>query len=132
MKTHRLRLLASALAASMLFGTVSAGTSFADDDEGREVHRYGVCSMGAKWELGAEDEGARIGVEFDVDTAAAGRTWHVKLRHEGDVFARLVRTTDREGDFEVERTVNDTVGTDTLGARAVSEKGQVCKGSLSI
>lgn len=132
MKTHRFGSIIAVLAAVVLLGTVFTTTSFADDDEGREVHKYGVCSMGARWELGAEDEGARIDMEFDVDATAAGRTWHVKLRHEGDVVATLTRTTDREGDFEVDRSVNDTVGTDTLGARAVSEKGQVCKGSLSI
>ncbi|MGE5225518.1 MAG: hypothetical protein ACM3OO_01435 [Planctomycetaceae bacterium] len=132
MKTRRFGSTIAVLAALVLVGTVSVSTSFADDDEGREVHRYGVCSMGARWELGAEDEGSRIDMEFDVDATAAGRTWHVKLRHEGDVFATLTRTTDRQGDFEVERSVRDTVGADTLRARAVSPKGQVCKGGLSI
>ena len=132
MKTRRFGPITAVLAALALVGTMFLTTSFADDDEGREIHKYGVCSMGARWELGAQDEGARIDMEFDVDTTAAGRTWHVKLRHNGDVFATLTRTTDQEGDFEVDRSVNDTVGADTLGAKAVSPKGQVCKGGLSI
>ena len=120
------------LTALLLVGTVFVTTSFADDD-GREVHKHGVCSSGALWELEADDEGARLDLEFDVNTSTAGRSWRVALRHNGDVFATVIRTTNHHGNFEVERSVTDTVGSDTLGARAVSVKtGQVCKASLSI
>jgi hypothetical protein len=125
------RTITAALTALLLLGTVFATTSFADD--GREVAKRGHCSAGAHWELDAEDEGARLELDFEVKTATAGQDWRVKLRHDGDVFARMTKTTHADGDFEVERHVTDTVGTDTLGARAVNLKTQqVCKARLSI
>ncbi len=75
----------------------------------------------------------RLEFEFDVNATVAGQDWRVRLRHNGEVYARIMRTTNHRGNFEVERMVTDVLGTDTLGARAVNLKtSQVCAGHVSI
>jgi hypothetical protein len=108
------------------------GAAFADDD-GPEVDRHGTCSMGARWELDVEKEGSYLNVDFEIKTATAGRNWRLVLKHDGNVFFNGVRTTEPDGDVEVERRVKDHSGSDKIAARGTSvQRGQVCKGSLSI
>ena len=129
MRMARFRGVTAAISALMLVGTMLATSASAD---GGDVERHGTCSGAAHWEFDASHENGRIEMEFEVDSAKAGKTWHVKLSHNGSVFDTLNKTTDHEGNFDVDRYVNDTSGTDTLGAKAVSPSGQVCKGRLSI
>src|SRR5512141_2149394 len=96
--------------AVVLLGTLFATTAFADAGE---VDKHGRCSGSAHWELDAEDEGARIEMDFEVDATKAGQHWTVKLSHNGAVFDRLGKTTDHEGEFDVDRRVTDTSETDT-------------------
>lgn len=127
----RNRMIIAALTAFMMVATVFATTAFADD--GREVHKRGGCSRSSLWQIEAEDEGARLEMEFDVNSTVAGQRWRVKLRHDGAVFATVNRTTNGYGNFEVERSVYDKLGTDGLGARAVNLKsGEVCEGHVTI
>jgi hypothetical protein len=131
MRNRRFRTITASLAALALVGILTASAALADD--GREVRKRGSCSRGAVWALEVEDEGARLEMEFDVNATIAGQNWSVKLRHDGDVFARMTKTTNAYGNFEVERSVYDGLGTDTLGARAVNlRNGEVCDGHVSI
>jgi hypothetical protein len=129
MKNPRFRGITLVLSALMLLGTMFATSAFAD---GREVEKHGQCSGSAHWELEADHEGGRLEMEFEVNAQKAGVNWKVKLSHDGSVFDALVRTTNHEGNFEVDRYVKNTSGPDTLGARAISPSGQICKGQLSI
>jgi hypothetical protein len=129
MKNPRIRGITVVLSTLMLLGTLFATTAFAD---GREVDKHGRCSGAAHWELDADHEGGRLEMEFEVNAQKAGVNWKVKLSHNGSVFDSLTKTTNHEGNFEVDRYVKDASGTDTLGAKATSPSGQVCKAQLSI
>ena len=131
MRNRRFRGITVMLSALMLVATMFVAAAAANEN-GPDVERHGQCSGAARWELEADDDGARLEMEFDVNATKAGAHWKVKLSHDGTVFERLVKVTNHHGNFEVERRVTDTSGTDTLGARAVSPSGQVCKASLSI
>jgi hypothetical protein len=97
-----------------------------------EVFRSGPCTLTSHWTLELDHEG-RIEVDFEVHSARAGQTWRVVMRHDGPVVWRGTRTTEHDGDFEVDRTVNDASGGDRIAVRAVnSRNGEVCKGSASI
>jgi len=131
MRNRRFRAITCAIAALMLVGTQFATAAFADD--GREVRKHGLCSGAALWQMEAEDEGARLELEFDVNSSIAGQEWRVKLRHDGEVFTRVIKTTNSHGNFEVDRSVYDGLGADALGARAVNVgSGEVCEGHVTI
>lgn len=129
MKNRRFRGITVVLSALMLLGTLVATSAFADTGD---VEKRGQCSGAAHWELEADHESGRIEMEFEVNATKVGVPWHVRLSHNGSVFDRVVRTTNHEGNFEVDRYVKNTSGPDTVGARAISPSGQICKGQLSI
>ncbi|GAA1940299.1 hypothetical protein [Nocardioides hwasunensis] len=99
-----------------------------DDDE---VVRTGRCGAGATWKLKVKPDDGRLEVEGEVDSNVAGQRWRWTLRHNGSVSDRGAgTTTGRSGSFEVERTVVDLAGTDTIAFRAV-HRGKVCRGVVN-
>jgi hypothetical protein len=122
----RFRIVAGVLSVLVL-GAMAVPTAALAD-----VEKRGQCSGVAHWELDASHENGRLEMDFEVNSAKAGKAWHVRLSHNGNVFTKLVKITDHEGDFDVERYVKNRAGTDTLGARAVSRSGQVCRGQVKI
>ncbi len=98
-----------------------------------DVERRGACSGTSHWELDLERHHGRIEVDFEVDTHSPGDVWRVVLRHDGDVFFRDRRTTDHEGDFDVDRLVTDREGTDRFTASATTHStGETCQGGAKI
>jgi hypothetical protein len=132
-------LAVGAALAGLGVGTVGVGTAGAaqvdhpsslrgDDDR---VIRTGGCSAGADWKLKVKTDDGRLEVEGEIDSNTAGQRWRWTLRHNGSMSDRGVATTTaRSGSFEVERTVVDLAGTDTLAFRAVRD-GQVCRGVVN-
>jgi hypothetical protein len=123
---NRFRVVAGVLSVLVLVVMAFPTAAFAD------VDTRGECSGSAHWELDASHENGRLQMEFEVNSAKAGKSWHVRLSHNGNVFDRLVKITNHEGDFDVDRYVKNRAGTDTLGARAVSRSGQVCRAQVKI
>jgi hypothetical protein len=98
-----------------------------------EREKHGVCTNNSRWELQLERENGRIEIDLEVDTPKAGKTWTVKLRHDGVLFTKVTRVTDAEGEFEVDRLRNDHPGEDKIFFKAVNQgSGEACKGSLRI
>lgn len=121
------------LSIALVTATALAFLNAAPVSASPDVARRGSCSDGANWEIELEDHGARIEVKFDVHHSPAGDTWHVRVRHDGDVFFRGTRTADGQGEFEVDRRVTDRSGTDRFAARAVNTStSEVCRGVASI
>ena len=97
-----------------------------------EVFESGPCSRLSHWTLELDLEN-RIEADFEGHTPRAGQTWRIVMRHNGSVVWRGTRTTEHDGDFEVDKTVRDRSGTDTIRVRSVNERtDEVCKGSASI
>jgi hypothetical protein len=124
----RFRILAAftALALSLpLAGTALAG-------EGADVERHGSCTNASAWQLGAEDEGRYLEVDFEIKTSTS-QEWSIVLKRDGNVFFRGVRTTATDGDVEVDRHVRDDAGSDRIVARGVNlVTDEVCRGALTI
>ena len=111
-------------------GDDNGGTRNGGGDDDRVI-RTGTCSSGAGWKLKVKTDDGRLEVEGEIDSDVAGQRWRWTLRHNGSVSDRGVATTTaRSGSFEVERTVVDLAGTDTLAFRAVRD-GQVCRGVVN-
>lgn len=102
--------------------------------DGIEVTRTGHGTLGSVWKLELDRE-YRIEVDFEVNSRAAraGHTWRIVMRHNGVTFFNGTRTANHDGDFEVERTVANLAGTDTIKVRAVDQKnGEVITASASM
>jgi hypothetical protein len=122
-------LIGPAASAATRHGTRTGVPTLAATD----VERHGSCSGSSRWDLELDTEGARITVDFEVDTAQAGTTWHVTLKHNGTAFFTGNRVTDHEGEFDVERSTPNASGTDYYRARATqAASGEVCVGKASI
>ena len=78
-----------------------------------------------------EAEDGRLRVEYEVDQNVNGDRWRIVLRHNGDKFADVMRTTKPpSGSFEVRRVVANRRGEDDFQARARAGTGEVCGGRL--
>lgn len=133
--THRGRLGRLGLIGSGALMAVSALAVGPMPAAAHEVEREtrGSCTRTSDWELDLEKEHGRIEVKVDVDTRVVGRQWRVRIWHNGTLTSDVLRRTDRDGEFEVERTRRDQRGRDAFRFRAVDQvSGEVCTGSLSI
>jgi hypothetical protein len=110
------------------FATVASPAQAKDGD----VIRRGSCSASADWKLKASPEDGRIEVEGEVDSNVNGQTWKWRIVHNGSVTARgTATTTGPSGSFEVERTVVDLKGEDSLRFRARNiDSDETCAGAL--
>ncbi|CAB4923798.1 unannotated protein [freshwater metagenome] len=132
-RTRPRRIGRSVVVGLALVGAVGAGTTSAsarsgDDDR---VIRTGACTAGADWKLKVKTDDGRLEVEGEIDSNVAGQRWRWTLRHNGSITERGTGTTGgRSGSFEVERTIVDLAGTDTVTFRATRD-GQVCRGVVN-
>lgn len=101
----------TALVAAPASLLVSAGPASAD------VDRTGACGPG-RYELSVDREDGGYDVSVDLDRLAPGSKWRVVVRHEGRTVADVVRTAERDGDVDVERSVRGTRGTETFSFTA--------------
>ena len=61
----------------------------------------------------------RLEVELEVNQNVSGDRWRVRIRHDGDLAFRGIRTTrGASGSFEVRIIENDGSGSDVFRARA--------------
>lgn len=108
-----------------------AGAAVAGD---RDVIREGSCGRSSDWKLKLSREDGGIEVEFEVDQNVTGDRWRVRIRHDGDVAFRGVRTTrGASSSFEVRIVENDRAGTDRFRGKALNlSTGEVCVGAASL
>lgn len=98
-----------------------------------ERDKEGRCTSTSTYELNLEKEGRWIDVDLDIDTRRAGQKWKVKVTHEGKTVYNKTRTTDREGEFDVDKYVKNTRGKDKVTFKATNRStGEVCSASLTI
>lgn len=120
----------SVATAVLLIGAMTAPVAAKSGD----VVRTGDCSGSANWKLkGGLDDG-RIKVEFEVDSNRIGQTWRVRLKDNGEVFFRGLRTTlAPSGSFTVEKRTANRAGTDKIvGFARNVNSGQTCRGVIRI
>jgi hypothetical protein len=90
------------------------------------------CSAGSFATLSLEKEFGRIDADFEIENAAAARSWNVRMKHNGSTVLRTQRTADYEGDLDVMQQVRDRAGKDRFVVRATGPNGEVCRVKLSI
>ena len=109
---------------------VPAGIASAGQND---VIREGSCAGASDWKLKVSPENGRLQVEFEVDQNVSGDRWRVRIRHDGDLAFRGIRTTrGASGSFEVRILENDTTGPDAFRARARNlSTDEVCVGGAT-
>jgi hypothetical protein len=92
----------------------------------------GTCTGASSSKLKLSEENGRIEVEFEVDQNRNGVRWSVALFRGTTRIARTTRVTQPpSGSFEARFVVANRPGRDTIRARAVSPRGEVCSGRAS-
>ena len=106
---------------------VPAGIASAGQND---VIREGSCADASGWKMKVSPENGGLQVEFEVDQNVSGDRWRVRIRHDGDLAFRGIRTTmGASGSFEVRIVENDTAGPDALRGRARNlSTEEVCVG----
>jgi hypothetical protein len=101
-------------------------------DRRPEVRTSARCNSATTADLRLRTRDAAIRVRLEIDHSRAG-AWNVVLVHERQVAwkgrARIAASHDS---FELERTVPDYPGSDSVTARATGPRGVVCQVTAAI
>ena len=121
--------IALALVTAVAF-LVPAGAAMAGD---RDVIREGSCDRSSDWKLKVSPDDGGLEVEFEVDQNVTGDRWRVRIRHDGDLAFRGVRTTrGASGSFEVRIVERNRAGADRFRGKAVNlATGERCVGTAT-
>jgi hypothetical protein len=93
-----------------------------------DTEKRGSCSGSARFDYEVEKDDGRFEVSFEVDSDVVGQQWRLRLFHDGQRYASVLRTTDRDGEADVERDRPNTTGEDSFRARAVNARtGEICR-----
>ena len=76
-----------------------------------ESEKLGDCA-GATHQLAVESEDSGLEASFELQASQAGEDWYVRLMQDGDVLVEGPRTTDEDGEIEVDAYTQDRDGDD--------------------
>lgn len=117
---------AATLAVAMPTAALVAAPAQADTE------RQERCAGGIV-ELSVDREAGRWEVDAQVDNMSAGQRWRIVLKQDGRRYFRDVRTTDREGELDVDRRRADTSGRDTFRMKATRlSDGTTCRVAVTV
>jgi hypothetical protein len=106
-----------------LLASLAAVPAAALAKDGRPEVRTSVsCGGGVTAELRLRAQDGVIGARFEVGRSRAG-IWHIVFVHE----RRVAWRGSARSSFEVERSLPDFPGSDTVSARATGPRGVVCQ-----
>ncbi|MCZ7588963.1 MAG: hypothetical protein M5U27_08955 [Gaiella sp.] len=102
-----------------------------DDEADVRVERR--CTDGSRIRLRARENDDALRVVLDVRTTRRSARWLVVVVHERRFVLRAVRRPgQRSRSFTVRLTVPDWPGRDTVVARALGPRGQLCRAALTV
>lgn len=131
--TRRLSLLL-ALAAAALVALPLAPAAGADDGDRADVRVERSCTAQStiRLRVRAEDDDP-LRVDLDVRTRRRGTTWAVSVVHERRLARSMTRrTSGSSGSFSFRLALPDWPGGDTVVARAVGPRGEVCRAAVTV
>jgi hypothetical protein len=122
------------LALLALAFSASAAQARADDNGGGgEVRVAGSCGSGAAASLRLRSRDGRIEARFGLRQTRGRGVWRIAIVHERRVTSRATRRTTRLDDsFELERTLRDLPGSDTVAVHAWGPSGLGCRASAKL
>jgi hypothetical protein len=116
---------------------LSAGAAQARGDDhgggGGDVRVTAVCGRGSTGSLRLRAKDGAIEVRFRLRQARGRGKWRVAIVHERRVAFRATRrTTQGSRSFELERTLPDLEGSDTVIVRAWGPNGVGCHATATL
>ena len=125
-------LIAFAALAQPLAARADDGGGGGGDHADVRVERSCTAQSTVRLRARAEDHGV-LRVELEVRTPRRGAKWAVSVVHERRLaWSATRRTSTSSGSFSVRVTTPDWPGPDTLVARAVGLRGEVCRVTVTV
>ncbi|WP_210651684.1 hypothetical protein [Nocardioides sp. SYSU D00065] len=119
--------IGSVAAVAVLAG---AGTWYAVDRSVEEqTTERGTCG-GATWELSAEAEDGGTEVSAELQSAGPGETWDVELTRGDSTLLTGTRTTDEDGEIDVDAHASGNPGDATYAVTFTPAEGEPCSATL--
>ena len=108
---------------------VGLGSWWAVDAVDTQTTERGTCG-GATWELSAEaeDDGTEVGAELQ--SAGPGEVWQVELTRDGTSLLSGERTTDEDGEVDVDAHTSGSPGDATYVVTFTPADGEPCTATL--
>ncbi len=121
--------------AALIVALPLAPVARADDDADRDdvrVERSCARQSTIRLRVRAEDDD-RLRVDLDVRSSRRGTTWTVSVVHERRLARSVTRRTSGSSrSFSVRFALPDWPGRDTVVARAVGPRGEVCLAAVTV
>ncbi|GAA1933151.1 hypothetical protein [Nocardioides hwasunensis] len=89
----------------------------------------GTCG-GATWELSAEAEDGGTEVGAELQSSGPGEEWQVELTRDGSVLLDGTRTTDEDGEIDLDAFSSGNPGDATYAVTFTPPEGEPCTGTL--
>ncbi|MCF6379195.1 hypothetical protein L2K70_16405 [Nocardioides KLBMP 9356] len=89
----------------------------------------GTCG-GATWELDAEAEDGGTEVGAELQSAGPGEAWQVEILRDGTSLLSGERTTDEDGEIDVDVHASGNPGDATYEVTFTPADGEPCTGTL--
>lgn len=89
--------------------TIVGGAFWLTRDQ--ESEKFGDCA-GTAHQLSVESEDGNLEASFELQANQPGEDWYVRLMQDGDVLVEGPRTTDEDGEIEVDAYAKDNDGSD--------------------
>jgi len=131
MRNRTGRKLSAALLGLGLMATAGWVTKLAAGGD-QEVENRGDCSQQSDWKARIRTDGPnRLDLEFE-GGEVAGQQWRVRLTYNGTRVFNGTATSGPDGEFDVDREVDNAAGPDTLeGVARNLLTGETCRGSVT-
>ncbi len=94
-----------------------------------QTSERGTCG-GATWELSAESEDGGTEVGAELQSAAPGEVWNVELVRGGTSLLTTERTTDEDGEIDVDVHASGNPGDATYEVTFTPADGEPCTATL--
>ena len=94
-----------------------------------QTSERGTCG-GATWDLSAEAEDGGTEVGAELQSAGPGETWGVEIVRDGTSLITGERTTDEDGEIDVDVHASGNPGDATYEVTFTPADGEPCTGTL--
>ncbi|WP_322921671.1 hypothetical protein [Nocardioides renjunii] len=94
-----------------------------------QTSEHGTCG-GATWELSAEAEDDGTEVSAELQSAGPGEEWQVELSRDDASLLAGSRTTDEDGEIDVDAYSSGTPGDATWTVTFTPAEGEACTATL--
>ena len=120
------KILLSGLAAVVVAGlAVGAWLLLREDPETTD---RGTCA-GSTYEFSAESDDGALEVSFELQSSGPGETWEFVLLQDGDPLLEGERTTDEDGEIDIDAVADEDAS--EFEVTATPESGDACTATLA-